>query len=118
MYTNKLIFKTSSDDEVYYLNDTVLINFGPKRNGLSTSQLNGGTNDEYRYAFNQHLSQDKIDYLENHDICEYLINQCDDLKIDSKYSTGLITLANMENISIVTKKAPRQSCCCRSSGTG
>ena len=104
MYTNKLIFKTSSDDEVYYLNDTVLINFGPKRNGLSTSQLNGGTNDEYRYAFNQHLSQDKIDYLENHDICEYLINQCDDLKIDSKYSTGLITLANMKNISIVTKK--------------
>ncbi|WP_405293857.1 adenosylcobinamide amidohydrolase [Methanobrevibacter sp.] len=103
MYSNRLIFKTSSDDEIFYLKDTILINFNANRNGLSTSQLNGGTNELYKAVFNQHLSQDKIDYLETHDVCEYLINECGLLDIDSEYSTGLITLALMKNLSIVTK---------------
>ena len=103
MYSNRLIFKTSADDEIFYLNDTILINFNVNRNGLSTSQLNGGTNDLYKHVFNQHLSQEKIDYLEDHDVCEYLINECMALDIDSDFSTGLITLAEMRNVSIVTK---------------
>lgn len=103
MYSNRLIFKTSDDDEIYYLNDTILINFNVNRNGLSTSVLNGGTNDVYKHVFNQHLSQDKIDYLVNHDVCDYLINECESLDIDSNFATGLITLAMMENVSIVTK---------------
>jgi adenosylcobinamide amidohydrolase len=103
MYSNRLIFKTSTDDEIFYLKDTILINFGVNRNGLSTSILNGGTDDLYKHVFNQHLSQDKIDYLENHDVCDYLINECDLLNIDSSFSTGLLTLARMENVSIVTK---------------
>ena len=103
MYSNRLIFKTSSDDEIFYLNDTILINFNVNRNGLSTSDLNGGTNDLYRHVFNQHLSQEKIDYLVDHDICEYLTNECNLLKIDSSLSTGLITLAEMKNVSIVTE---------------
>ena len=103
MYSNRLIFKTSLDDEIYYLNDTILINFKHNRNGVSTSELNGGTCDIYKSVFNQHLSQEKIDYLENHDICEYLINECSLLGIDSNYSTGLITLARMNNSSIVTQ---------------
>lgn len=103
MYSNRLIFKTSSDDEIFYLNDTILINFNVSRNGLTTSQLNGGTNDLYKHVFNQHLSQEKIDYLVDHDVCEYLINECRALDIDSDFSTGLITLAEMRNVSIVTK---------------
>jgi adenosylcobinamide amidohydrolase len=103
MYTNRLIFKTSSKDEIFYLKDTILINFNVNRNGLSTSQLNGGTNDLYRHVFNQHLSQEKIDYLVDHDVCEYLINESKELGIDSNFSTGLITLAEMENVSIVTE---------------
>ena len=103
MYSNRLIFKTSLDDEIYYLNDTILINFKHNRNGVSTSELNGGTCDIYKSVFNQHLSQEKIDYLESHDICEYLINECRLLDIDSNYSTGLITLAQMKNLSISTK---------------
>ena len=103
MYSNRLIFKTSLDDEIYYLDDTILVNFKHDRNGVSTSQLNGGTCDIYKSVFNQHLSQDRIDYLENHDVCEYLINECRALEIDSNYSTGLITLAEMNNLSIVTK---------------
>ena len=103
MYKNRLIFKTSNEDEIYYLKDTILINFNVDRNGLSTSELNGGSNDIYKSVFNQHLSQQKIDYLENHDICEYLINECRLMDIDYKLSTGLITLAEMGNVSIVTK---------------
>lgn len=103
MYSNRLIFKTSLDDEIYYLKDTILVNFKHNRNGVSTSQLNGGTCELYKSVFNQHLSQDKIDYLESHDVCDYLINECNRLNIDSNYSTGLITLANMENLSIVNK---------------
>lgn len=103
MYTNRLIFKTSTDDKIYYLKDTILIDFGMNRNGISTSELNSGTNELYKTVFNQHLSQEKIDYLENHDVCEYLINECKLLNIDHKYSTGLITLAEMKNVSIVTK---------------
>ncbi len=104
MYSNRLIFKTSLNDELYFLKDTILIKFGVKRNGISTSELNGGTHDLYESVFNQHLSQDKIDYLENHDICEYLINECENFNIDSNHSTALITLARMENVSIITKR--------------
>lgn len=104
MYSNRLIFKTSNNDEVFYLNDTILINFGVNRNGISTSKLNAGTNDLYKSVFNQHLSQEKIDYLENHDISDYLINECESLNIDHNHSTGLITFADMKNTSIVSKK--------------
>ena len=103
MYSNKLIFKTSNNDEIFYLKDTILIKFGVNRNGFSTSKLNPGTNELYKSVFNQHLSQEKIDYLENHDVCQYLINECDLMNLDSKYSTGLITLAEMKNVSIVSK---------------
>ena len=103
MYSNRLIFKTSTDDEVFYLKDTILINFKVKRNGLSTSELNSGVHDFYKAVFNQHLSQEKIDYLVDHDVCDYLVNECERLNIDCEYSTGLITLAEMKNVSIVTK---------------
>ena len=104
MYSNRIIYKTIDNDKIYYLKDTILIDFFPNRNGISTSQLNGGEKELYKSVFNQHLSQDKIDYLENHDICDYLVGECNSLKIDSNYSTALITLAQMKNVSIVCKK--------------
>ncbi|WP_407413072.1 adenosylcobinamide amidohydrolase [Methanobrevibacter sp.] len=103
MFSNRLIFKTSLDDEVFYLKDTILVNFKHSRNGVSSSELNAGVHENYKSVFNQHLTQEKIDYLENHDVLEYLINECDSLNVDSRYSTGLITLAQMNNVSIVTK---------------
>ena len=103
MCSNRLIFKTSLDDEVYYLKDTILVNFNVKRNGISTSKLNGGFSDNFKSVFNHHLSQRNIDYLENHDLCEYLIDHCSSLDIDYSTSTGLTTLAKMNHVSIVTK---------------
>ena len=104
MFSKRLIFKTSDNDEIFYLNNTILINFNKYRNGISTSALNGGNINLYKSVFNQHLSQNTIVYLENHDLKEYLINQCNFLNIDSKYSTGLVTLAEMKNVGIVSKR--------------
>lgn len=100
---HRLIFKTSLDDEVYYLKDTIFVKFNVKRNGISTSKLNGGFSNSFESVFNHHLSQENIDYLTDHDVRQYLIQLCRSLDVDSACSTGLVTLALMENISIVTK---------------
>ena len=104
MYNNRLIFKTSTLDEVYYLKESIFIKFFNKRNSISNSVLNGGICNDLSYAFNHHLSQENIDYLENHDLRDYLIQLCHAHNFDSIKSSGLVTLARMRNISIVTKK--------------
>lgn len=103
MYSNRRIFITSDNDEIFYLKDTLFVKFNVKRNGISTSKLNGGFSSNFSSVFNHHLSQENIDYLENHDLQDYLIQKCLSLNIDSSYSTGLTTLAKMKNVSIVTK---------------
>lgn len=100
---NRLFFSTSVNDEIYYSKDTIFVKFNVKRNGISTSKLNGGFSNNFKSVFNHHLSQDNIDYLENHDVSDYLIQHCESLNIDSTYSTGLTTLAKMKHVSIVTK---------------
>ncbi|WP_405306343.1 adenosylcobinamide amidohydrolase [Methanobrevibacter sp.] len=100
---DRLFFRSSVNDEIYYLKDTIFVKFNVKRNGISTSKLNGGFSNNFKSVFNHHLSQENIDYLENHDVSEYLIQHCESLNIDSTYSTGLTTLARMKNVSIATK---------------
>ncbi len=100
---DRLFFLSSVNDEVYYLKDTIFVKFNVNRNGISTSKLNGGFSNNFKSVFNHHLSQENIDYLENHDVGDYLIQHCWSLGIDSAYSTGLTTLAQMKNVSIVTK---------------
>ncbi|MDO5860074.1 adenosylcobinamide amidohydrolase [Methanobrevibacter sp.] len=100
---SKLFFLTSLKDEVYYLKDTIFVKFNVKRNGISTSKMNGGFSDNFKSVFNHHLSQENIDYLENHDVCGYLMRHCRGLNIDSSFTTGLITLAEMKNVGIVTE---------------
>ena len=99
----RLFFSSSVKDEAYYLKDTILVKFNVKRNGISTSKLNGGFSNNFKSVFNHHLSQENIDYLETHDICEYLIRKCGALNIDSNNATGLITLAEMRNVGIAVK---------------
>ena len=103
MNPNRLIFKTSLDDEVYYFNDTLFVNFNVERNGISTSKLNGGFHQNFTSAFNHHLSQENIDYLIDHDVCQYLMEHCEKFDVDSSCSTGLITLAEMSHAGIVSK---------------
>lgn len=100
---HRLIFQSSVNDEVFYLKDTIFVKFNVRRNGISTSKLNGGFSNNFKSVFNHHLSQENIDYLENHDVSNYLMQLCWALNIDSNYSTGLITLAEMKNVSIAYK---------------
>ena len=104
---DRLFFVSSVNDEVYYLKDTIFVKFNVKRNGISTSKLNGGFSRNLKSVFNHHLSQENIDYLENHDVGDYLVQQCWSLNIDSNYSTGLVTLAEMKNVGIVYKTFKR-----------
>lgn len=104
MYSNRLIFKTSTSDEVYYLKNSIFIKFNLKRNVLSNSVLNGGLKKDLEFVFNHHLSQENIDYLENHDLYDYLVDLCNDYNFNPSKSSGLVTLALMKNLSIVTKR--------------
>ena len=100
---DRLFFISSVNDELYYLKDTIFVKFNVKRNGFSTSRLNGGFSNNLESIFNHHLSQKNIDYLENHDLEDYLIQQCWSLNIDSNYSSGLVTMAEMKNVGIANK---------------
>jgi adenosylcobinamide amidohydrolase len=104
MYNNRLIFKTSTSDELYYLKDSIFIKFNHKRNVLSNSVLNGGLRNDLEFVFNHHLSQENIDYLENHDLYAYLVDLCNKYNFNPLKSSGLVTLALMKNLSVVTKK--------------
>ncbi|MBQ9026567.1 MAG: adenosylcobinamide amidohydrolase [Methanobrevibacter sp.] len=104
MYNDRLVFKTSSLDEVFYLKDSIFIKFTNNRNTISSSVLNGGICNDLKFVFNHHLSQENIDYLEDHDLKDYLERLCGQLKFDPAKSSGLVTLARMKNLSIITKK--------------
>lgn len=104
MQTKRLIFKNSTGDRAYIYENSIVVEFGVCRNGISTSVLNGGYKKNFKIAFNHYLSQENIDFLENHSIKDYLIRQSGILGIDSKFTTGLLTSAQMENACVVTKQ--------------
>lgn len=104
MQTKRLIFKNSTGDRTYIYENSIVVEFGVCRNGISTSELNGGYKKNFKIAFNHYLSQENIDFLENHSIKDYLIRQSGILGIDSKFTTGLLTSAQMENACVVTKQ--------------
>lgn len=104
MQTKRLIFKNSTGDRAYIYENSIVVEFGVCRNGISTSELNGGYKKNFKIAFNHYLSQENIDFLENHSIKNYLIRQSGILGIDSKFTTGLLTSAQMENACVVTKQ--------------
>lgn len=104
MQTKRLIFKNSTGDRVYIYENSIVVEFGVCRNGISTSELNGGYKKNFKTAFNHYLSQENIDFLENHSIKDYLIRQSGILGVDPKFTTGLLTSAQMENACVVTKQ--------------
>lgn len=104
MQTKRLIFKNSTGDRAYIYENSIVVEFGVCRNGISTSELNGGYKKNFKTAFNHYLSQENIDFLENHSIKDYLIRQSGILGVDPKFTTGLLTSAQMENACVVTKQ--------------
>lgn len=104
MQTKRLIFKNSTGDRAYIYENSIVVEFGVCRNGISTSELNGGYKKNFKIAFNHYLSQENIDFLENHSVNDYLVRQSGILGIDPKFTTGLLTSAQMENACVVTKQ--------------
>ena len=103
-----LILKTSVGDEVLKNSDTVLVKFGPKRNGIVSSCLNGGYNEDLSAVFNHQLSQENIDKYEEGGILGFLkdlsSNFYNDLNLRSDKISGLITSADMDYYSIACEK--------------
>ena len=104
----ELIIKTSDGDEILKNSDTVLVRFGPKRNGIVTSWLNGGYNEELSAVFNHQLSQENIDKYGDGGILDFLKDLSsdfyNDLDLRSEKLSGLITSADMNSYSIACEK--------------
>ena len=100
----ELIMKTSDGDEILKNSDTVLVKFGPKRNGIVSSWLNGGYNENLSAVFNHQLSQENIDKYGDGGILDFLNDLSssfyDDLSLRSDKLSGLITSADMNSYSI------------------
>ncbi len=104
----ELIMKTSDGDEILKNSDTVLVRFGPKRNGIVTSWLNGGYNENLSAVFNHQLSQKNIDKYGDGGILDFLKDLStdfyNDLDLRSDKLSGLITSADMNSYSIACEK--------------
>ena len=100
----ELIIKTSDGDEILKNSDTVLVKFGPKRNGIVSSWLNGGYNEDLSAVFNHQLSQENIDKYGDGGILDFLNDLSadffNDLDLRSDMLSGLITSADMNSYSI------------------
>ena len=104
----ELIRKTSDGDEILKNSDTVLVKFGPKRNGIVSSWLNGGYNEDLSAVFNHQLSQENIDKYGDGGILDFLKDLSadfyNDLNLRSDKLSGLITSADMNSYSIACEK--------------
>ena len=104
----ELIMKTSDGDEILKNSDTVLVKFGPKRNGIVSSWLNGGYNEDLSAVFNHQLSQENIDKYGDGGILDFLNDLStdfyNDLDLRSDKLSGLITSADMNSYSIACEK--------------
>ncbi|MBQ2962177.1 adenosylcobinamide amidohydrolase [Methanobrevibacter sp.] len=104
----ELLLKTSDGDEILKNSDTVLVKFGPKRNGIVTSWLNGGYNEDLSAVFNHQLSQENIDKYGDGGILDFLNDLSssfsNDLDLRSDKLSGLITSADMGHYSIACEK--------------
>ena len=103
-----LLLKTSDGDEILKNSDTVLVKFGPKRNGIVSSWLNGGYSEDLSAVFNHQLSQENIDKYGDGGILDFLKDLSSDfydcLDLRTKKLSGLITSADMDHYSIACEK--------------
>lgn len=102
----KLIFKTSSGDNIYQCNDSIVVKLPKNRNSLTTSWINGGYKENIEAVFNHQLKKPckgNPDGLEGLTVQEYMKITAKKLGLNSEKVSGLITSADMEHIAISTK---------------
>ena len=104
----ELLLKTNDGDEIFKNIDTVFVKFGPKRNGIVSSWLNGGYNEDLIGVFNHQLTQENIDKLGEGGILDYLIELSSDyskyFNFENSNLSGLVTSADMDKYTICQEK--------------
>ncbi len=103
----QFLWQTSTGERVFRHNNSIIIELPSGRSTLTTSWLNGGYREDLRYIYNHqvlHECDDSHDTasLEGGDISTYASIIADRLGLESAYSTGLMTAANMQNVAIST----------------
>lgn len=101
-----LIDTLNTGDKVYIYNKSIVIKFIGKRGVLSTSVLNGGYSEEITSIFNNDAktSVGMGCKLKAPTYKEHMEVLCKELGLEPKYTTGLGTAADMENMSKSVKK--------------
>jgi adenosylcobinamide hydrolase len=102
----KMIHKTSSGEEIYRNNDSIIVILPKNRNLITTSYVNGGYQENLQAVFNHqpdpakgHSSKD----LEGGSIEAYIRIHAKRLGLDPDRVAAMITAAKMKNASLVTR---------------
>lgn len=101
-----MIKELKNMDKVYSYNKSIIIKFAGRRNVLSTSVLNGGYSEELKYIFNNDAKgpAGMGCILKGATYKEHMEILARELGLDPKYTSGLGTAANMENMSLVEEE--------------
>ena len=104
----KLISKTINKDEIYLNNDSIVVKFSSKKNGIVTSWLNGGYKEDLTAVFNHQLSQKNIDKYYNGGILRFLEKLSADftrqLNLKNDKLSGMVTSADIKKYSIAIER--------------
>ncbi len=100
-----MIFETKRGDQLHFYKKSLILNFGGKRNTISTSPLNGGYHENLSYIYNNDCKlgagmgcKMKADTYEEH-----LMVLAEELGLKSDKCSGMGTAVSMENVSIKTE---------------
>jgi len=106
----ELLFE-SDNDYIFRNQDSIIVKFKSRRNGIVTSWLNGGYHEDLEAVFNHQLSQKNITKYEEGGILSYLedlsSNLADKLDFNKDKSSGLVTSAKMIN-AVISRRTYRK----------
>lgn len=101
------LFKTSTSDDVYLHQESLIFHLGGKRSVISTSNANGGYREDLEYLFN-HSCETEIKQNKRLERGSNLLQHyqalANELGLPVDKTTGLSTAARMENRSVVTRQ--------------
>lgn len=106
-YKFKLIFKTSSGENIYKYDDSIVVKLPENRNSLTTSWINGGYRENMEAIFNHQLKkpgENNPDGLEGHSVYDYMRITAKRLGLNPERVSGLITSADMGHAAISSKR--------------
>lgn len=101
--TKRLIFETSDGEKVYRVDDSLVVKLPKNRNTLITSWINGGYKENLEAVFNNQLSQENINALENSSVSDFMFKKAHKLGLNPENVAGLLTSADIDNVAFSIK---------------